>query len=462
MNDLNLISEIMASICFILALKGLSNPQYARTGNWLGMSGMALSIVTTLFLLNISSLLFPISLLIAGGIIGAVVARTIPMTAVPQLVAGFHSLVGLTAILVALCAYLSPETFGAETEASTNAAHFIEMSLGITIGGITFSGSIIAFLKLQGIISGKPFRFYAQNYLSILLFLILFILITSFVMKPSFLLLLSLTLLSVIMGMILILPVGGADMPVIISMLNSYSGWASAGIGLTLNHPLLIVTGALVGASGAILSYIMCRGMNRSLLHVIFKSFDTETSAESSSVDEARPIQEANAEDAAFLLNQAKDVIIVPGYGMSVSHAQHAVFELVKALQKKDIRVRFAIHPVAGRMPGHMNVLLAEAGIPYEYVFEQSDINQDFSNTDVVLVVGANDITNPEARTNKSSPIYGMPILDVDKARTVLFLKRSLAPGYAGVPNELFYRDNTWMLFGDAKKTIESITNHLN
>jgi NAD(P) transhydrogenase subunit beta len=455
-------SYLVAAVCFILALKGLASPVSARRGNILGMLGMAIAIIATLFMPKMHHHLYLLTLIFSGGVVGSLIALKIQMTAIPQLVAGFHSLIGLAAVIVAACAFLSPEAFGIGYPHHITFHSLVEMGLGLIIGAMTFSGSIIAFLKLQGLISGKPLRFKGQAILSLSLAILLLGLFIAFILEQNCLALISLAALAFLMGLLLIAPIGGADMPVVISMLNSYSGWAAAGIGFTLNNTLLVITGALVGASGAILSYIMCVGMNRSLLHVIFGSFQQQKPlAEQQEAKEALPIRQANGEDAAFLLSQAKDVIIVPGYGMAVARAQHAVKDLVDALEKRKIRVRFAIHPVAGRMPGHMNVLLAEANIPYDRVFEQSEINRDFASCDVALVVGANDITNPAAKTDPNSPIYGMPVLDVDKARTILFIKRSLAPGYAGVENDLFHLDSTYMLFGDAKFMLESIVKGL-
>ncbi|KTD18868.1 NAD(P)(+) transhydrogenase (Re/Si-specific) subunit beta [Legionella jordanis] len=452
---------LIAAVCFILALKGLASPATARRGNLLGIFGMFLAVASTLMMPSTHHHLLLIALIIAGGIVGTIIALKINMTALPQLVAGFHSLVGLAAVLVAFCAYLAPASFGIGRPGNIETASLVEMSLGLIIGAITFSGSVIAFLKLQGIMSGQPIRYPGQKFGNLILALGIVAIFIFFLTGQSLYTLITMAALSFLLGVLLIIPIGGADMPVVISMLNSYSGWAAAGIGFTLSNHLLVITGALVGASGAILSYIMCVGMNRSIINVIFgglKASDTGTSAVR---QDNQQIHQANGEDAAFLLSNAKDVIIVPGYGMAVAHAQHAVKELVDALEKRDIRVRFAIHPVAGRMPGHMNVLLAEANIPYDRVYEQSEINRDFATADVAFVIGANDITNPAAKTDPGSPIYGMPVLEVEKAKTVLFVKRSLSPGYAGVENDLFYRDNTYMLFGDAKKMTESIAKAL-
>ena len=455
---------LLTGILFILALRGLSSPETSRMGNLFGILGMALAIVVSILSVDIflANLVYFIIALTIGGSIGGFIAFRIPMTAMPQLVAGFHSLVGLAAVLVAISAYYNPEAFGLGDFQNIKTASIIEMGLGVSIGAITFTGSIIAFMKLQGLMSGSPITFPGQHILNALIGILIISLIIYLVTNQSSQIFWILILASLAIGFLIIIPIGGADMPVVISMLNSYSGWAAAGIGFTLENTALIITGALVGSSGAILSYIMCKGMNRSFLNVILGGFGSDnSSANSKDKGEQKPVKSGNAEDAAFLMKNASSVIIVPGYGMAVAQAQHALREMVDKLKKNDVKVSYAIHPVAGRMPGHMNVLLAEANVPYDEVFELEDINNDFANTDVAYVIGANDVTNPVAKTDPKSPIFGMPVLDVEKCKSVLFVKRGMSPGYAGVDNELFYRDNTLMLFADAKKMTEEIVKNL-
>tara|TARA_B110000967_G_scaffold133645_1_gene136463 strand:+ start:10 stop:1407 length:1398 start_codon:yes stop_codon:yes gene_type:complete len=462
--NLSSILFLITGVLFILALRGLSSPETSRTGNFFGIAGMILAIAVSILSVDIffSNLIYFIIALSIGGIVGGIIAFKIPMTAMPQLVAGFHSLVGLAAVLVAVAAYYSPDSFGLGTFQNIKTASIIEMGLGASIGAITFTGSIIAFMKLQGLISGSPVTFRGQHYLNALLGILIISLIGYLTMNQSTQIFWMLIIASLIIGFLIIIPIGGADMPVVISMLNSYSGWAAAGIGFTLENTALIITGALVGSSGAILSYIMCKGMNRSFLNVILGGFGTDSSSDNTKKKtEQKPVKSGNAEDAAFLMKNASSVIIVPGYGMAVAQAQHALREMVDKLKKNDVKVSYAIHPVAGRMPGHMNVLLAEANVPYDEVFELDDINNDFANTDVAYVIGANDVTNPVAKTDPKSPIFGMPVLDVEKCKSILFVKRSMSPGYAGVNNELFYRDNTLMLFADAKKMTEDIVKYL-
>ena len=455
---------LITGVLFILALRGLSSPETSRMGNFFGIAGMILAIIVSILSVDIffSNLIFFIIALSIGGIIGGIIAFKIPMTAMPQLVAGFHSLVGLAAVLVAISAYYSPDSFGLGTFQNIKTASIVEMGLGVSIGAITFTGSIIAFTKLQGLMSGSPISFPGQHYLNALLGILIISLIGYLIVNQSTQIFWALIIASLLIGFLIIIPIGGADMPVVISMLNSYSGWAAAGIGFTLENTALIITGALVGSSGAILSYIMCKGMNRSFLNVILGGFGTDSSSNNTKeTTEQKPVKNGNAEDAAFLMKNASSVIIVPGYGMAVAQAQHALREMVDKLKKNDVKVSYAIHPVAGRMPGHMNVLLAEANVSYDEVFELDDINNDFANTDVAYVIGANDVTNPVAKTDPKSPIFGMPVLDVEKCKSVLFVKRGMSPGYAGVDNELFYRDNTLMLFADAKKMTEDIIKHL-
>ena len=447
---------LASAVCFIVALKGLSSPASARSGNLFGIAGMAIAIATTLLKLDISSFVLIAVAVIAGGAVGTVIALRIQMTAMPQLVAAFHSLVGLAAVLVATAALYAPDAYGIGTVGNIKPASLIEMSFAVVIGAITFTGSIIAFAKLQSLISGAPLIFSGQHVLNLVIALVTIALIFWFCFSESHALFLTMTALALLLGVLIIIPIGGADMPVVVSMLNSYSGWAAAGIGFTLQNPALIIVGALVGSSGAILSYIMCRAMNRSFFNVILGGFGAEVDT---SVTERgnKNAKAGSADDAAFIMKNAQSVIIVPGYGMAVAQAQHSLREMTNILKKQGVDVRYAIHPVAGRMPGHMNVLLAEANVPYDEVFELDEINNDFASCDVAFVIGANDVTNPAAKKDPTSPIAGMPILDVEKSSTVLFVKRSLSPGYAGIDNEVFYADKTMMLFGDAKKMVEGI-----
>ena len=462
--NLSAIFYLVSGVLFILALRGLSSPETSRQGNLFGILGMIIAItVTFLSIGNFSSgFIFVLIFILLGGSIGAFIAYRIPMTAMPELVAGFHSLVGLAAVFVAISAFLNPEAFNLGKPGNIKLGSLIEMSIGAAVGAITFSGSVIAFLKLQGIMSGSPITFKGQHPLNAIILISIVVLIYLLCSTQSSNLFWMLLVVSFLIGFLLIIPIGGADMPVVISMLNSYSGWAAAGIGFTLENTALIITGALVGSSGAILSYIMCKGMNRSFFNVILGGFGaTDDVSANTSAKEQRPVKSGNADDAAFLMKNASSVIIVPGYGMAVAQAQHALREMVDTLKKNDIKVSYAIHPVAGRMPGHMNVLLAEANVPYDEVFELEEINNDFANADVAFVIGANDVTNPVAKTDPQSPIYGMPVLDVEKCKSVLFVKRSLSPGYAGIDNDLFYKENTLMLFADAKKMTEDITKNL-
>ena len=462
--NLSALFYLISGILFILALRGLSSPETSRQGNYFGIAGMTIAVIVTFLTIGNfgTGFLYVLLFLIIGGSIGAFIAFRIPMTAMPELVAGFHSLVGLAAVFVAISAFLKPEAFNLGVVGNIKIASLIEMSLGASIGAITFTGSIIAFLKLRGIMSGAPITFKGQHLINLILGITLFALIFYLCKSQESNIFWTLVFISFLVGILLIIPIGGADMPVVISMLNSYSGWAAAGIGFTLENTALIITGALVGSSGAILSYIMCKAMNRSFVSVILGGFGADSSSDNTKEKkDQKPVKSGNAEDAAFLMKNASSVIIVPGYGMAVAQAQHALREMVDKLKKNDIKVTYAIHPVAGRMPGHMNVLLAEANVPYDEVFELEDINNDFANSDVAFVIGANDVTNPVAKTDPKSPIFGMPVLDVEKCKSVLFVKRSLSPGYAGIDNELFYKDNTLMLFADAKKMTEDIVKNL-
>jgi NAD(P) transhydrogenase subunit beta len=456
---------LISAVLFILALRGLSHPESSRRGNQMGMAGMAIAIVATLLHHGMSGAGFALIVLAIaiGGTVGTLVARRIQMTALPQLVAAFHSLVGLAAVFVAAAALNAPESFGIGVAGNIHTQSLVEMSVGLAIGAITFSGSLIAFAKLQALMKGNPITFAYQHQTNLGLGILLVVLVVAFVMTGSQPIFWLIAILAIALGFLLIIPIGGADMPVVVSMLNSYSGWAAAGIGFTIQNLALIVTGALVGASGAILSYIMCKGMNRSIINVLLGGFGTDSGgsgpADTSGLD--RTVKSGNADDAAFIMKNASKVIIVPGYGMAVAQAQHALREMADMLKQEGVEVKYAIHPVAGRMPGHMNVLLAEANVPYDEVFELDEINNEFSTADVVYVIGANDVTNPAAKNDPKSAIYGMPILEVDKAGTVLFIKRSMASGYAGVENELFFRPNTMMLFADAKKMTEEVVKGL-
>jgi NAD(P) transhydrogenase subunit beta len=465
------LAYLVSGVLFILSLRGLSSPETSRRGNTLGMVGMALAVAVTLATLWSSGTLDPLTLaLIAGGVVvggglGALIAARVQMTQMPQLVAAFHSLVGMAACLVAVGAVYAPDSFGIATAAGgIKTLSIIELSLGVAIGAVTFTGSVIAFAKLNGNMSGAPILLPARHLINIALALGLVLLIGVMIGSggTATWAFWGVFLIALILGATLIIPIGGADMPVVVSMLNSYSGWAAAALGFTLENIALIITGALVGSSGAILSYIMCKGMNRSFISVILGGFGGgDAAAGAGGAVETRPVKQGSAEDAAFIMKNASKVIIVPGYGMAVAQAQHALREMADALKAEGVEVKYAIHPVAGRMPGHMNVLLAEANVPYDEVFELEDINSEFSSCDVAFVIGANDVTNPAAKTDPQSPIYGMPVLDVEKAGTVLFIKRGMGSGYAGVENELFFRDNTMMLFADAKKMVEGIVKAL-
>jgi len=457
--DLVALLYLVAGVLFILALRGLSSPESSRRGNLFGMTGMAIAVATTLAAHPPADGLawaLVVGGIAVGGGIGALIARRVPMTAMPELVAAFHSLVGMAAVLVAAGAYYAPDAFDIGTVGKIHKASLVEMSLGVAIGAVTFTGSVIAFLKLSGRMSGAPIMIPGRHVINVVLALLLVFFIYGLVVSQSQVDFWLITVIALVLGVLIIIPIGGADMPVVISMLNSYSGWAAAGIGFTLGNSALIITGALVGSSGAILSYIMCKGMNRSFISVILGGFGGEVAGPAGG-GEQKPVKLGSAEDAAFILKNSGKVIIVPGYGMAVAQAQHALREMADTLKAEGVEVKYAIHPVAGRMPGHMNVLLAEANVPYDEVFELEDINSEFPQADVAFVIGANDVTNPAAEDDPSSPIYGMPVLQVWKAGTVMFIKRSLASGYAGIDNPLFYRDNTMMLLGDAKKMTESI-----
>jgi len=459
--NLSALLYLVAGVLFILSLRGLSSPASSRQGNFFGMVGMTIAIATTLAAhppADTLGWILVIGGIAIGGGIGAVIARKVPMTSMPELVAAFHSLVGMAAVLVAAGAFYAPAAFDIGTRGNIHASSLVEMSLGVAIGALTFTGSVIAFLKLSGRMSGAPIILPARHIINIVLALALVFFIYGLVVSQSSFDFWMITILALVLGALLIIPIGGADMPVVISMLNSYSGWAAAGIGFTLGNSALIITGALVGSSGAILSYIMCHAMNRSFISVILGGFGGDSGGPAAAgTGEVKPVKLGSADDAAFIMKNAQKVIIVPGYGMAVAQAQHALREMADTLKKEGVEVKYAIHPVAGRMPGHMNVLLAEANVPYDEVFELEDINSEFAQADVAFVIGANDVTNPAAEEDPKSPIYGMPVLQVWKAGTVMFVKRSLASGYAGVDNPLFYRDNTMMLLGDAKKVTENI-----
>ena len=457
--DLSALAYLVAGVCFILALRGLSSPETARGGNRFGIAGMVIAIVTTVLDPAVVGYELIAAAAAIGAVIGTAVALRIQMAAMPQLVAAFHSLVGMAAVLVAAAAFEAPEAYGIGAPGAIHLASLIEMSLGVIVGAVTFSGSVVAFAKLQGIVGGAPVVFAGQHWFNLAIGIAILAVVVTFVTGQASEWFWLMTALGFLIGVLLIIPIGGADMPVVISMLNSYSGWAAAGIGFTLQNTALIITGALVGSSGAILSYIMCRAMNRSFVSVILGGFGGETEIAASTA--AQSVNAGSAEDAAFILKNAQSVIVVPGYGMAVAQAQHALRDMAETLKAAGTTVRYAVHPVAGRMPGHMNVLLAEANVGYDEVFELDDINPDFTATDVAFVIGANDVTNPSAHDDPQSPIYGMPVLDVENARTVLFVKRSLAPGYAGIDNAVFYRGKTMMLFADAKKMAEDIVKAL-
>ncbi|MEE4450141.1 NAD(P)(+) transhydrogenase (Re/Si-specific) subunit beta [Novosphingobium resinovorum] len=463
MNPWVAVAYLVAGVCFILALRGLSSPATSRRGNRYGMFGMGIAVVTTLVTHEIASLPEILGAIAIGGGIGFVIARRIQMTAMPQLVAAFHSLVGLAAVLVAAAAFLNPAAFGIlDDSGAILAVSRVEMALGSAIGALTFSGSVIAFAKLNGNMSGTPILLPGRHAINAAILLALVFFIYGFFDSQSPVDFWLVTGLAFLIGFLLIVPIGGADMPVVVSMLNSYSGWAAAAMGFTLHNTAMIVTGALVGSSGAILSYIMCKAMNRSFVSVIAGGFGAEAAAGSGEAKEQRPWKRGSAEDAAFLMKEAESVIIIPGYGMAVAQAQHVLREMADQLKKHGVGVKYAIHPVAGRMPGHMNVLLAEANVPYDEVFELEDINGEFAQADVAFIIGANDVVNPAAKTDKSSPIYGMPVFDVDKAKTIFFIKRSMGgQGYAGVDNDVFYMDQTMMLLADAKKMVEDINKAL-
>ena len=455
---------LVAGVLFIQALRGLSSPASSRMGNLLGMIGMTIAVLTTLAArppTDTIGWVLVVGGIVIGGGIGAVIARKVPMTSMPELVAAFHSLVGMAAVLVAAGAFYAPAAFDIGTRGAIHKSSLVEMALGVAIGALTFTGSVVAFMKLSGRMSGAPIMLPARHVINIVLALALVFFIYGLVVSQSQIDFWLVTIIALVLGVLIIIPIGGADMPVVISMLNSYSGWAAAGIGFTLGNSALIITGALVGSSGAILSYIMCHAMNRNFISVILGGFGGEVAGPAGGAAEQRPVKLGSAEDAAYIMKNAQKVIIVPGYGMAVAQAQHALREMGDRLKKEGVEVKYAIHPVAGRMPGHMNVLLAEANVPYDEVFELEDINSEFAQADIAFVIGANDVTNPAAEEDKTSPIYGMPVLQVWKAGTVMFIKRSLASGYAGIDNPLFYRDNTMMLLGDAKKMTETIVKSL-